>query len=132
MVLVAAGQIFIHQSQSGVSFLNTYASFTEEKSRATDMQRGLLKMSVLYCVRGAVVSCVSLVTYLNGVALEEDVAASLAIFLGNMYAALNQCVYVVNHVRADRRRAAQRRMLQLLKLRSAQIQQQHTHRRYQE
>jgi hypothetical protein len=122
LVLVAAGQtIMIYKSKIGVSFLNTQSSLTrEEDARVTDMHEGVLKMSVLYCVRGAVLSCVSLVTYLNGVALEENVAAALAIFLLNLNAVLNPCVYVVNHVRADRRWETQRRMLQLLRLRTAQ------------
>jgi hypothetical protein len=123
LVLVAAGQtIIIYKSQAGaVSFLNTQSSLTREgDARVTDMHQGVFKLSVLYCVRGAMLSCASLVTYLNDVAVEEDVAAALATFLLNLNAVFNPCVYVVNHVRADRRRETQRRMLQLLKLRTAQ------------
>jgi hypothetical protein len=125
MVLVAASQIIICKAQSGVSFLNTPASDTEGHSRVADMHQGVFKISVLFCVRGAVLSSANLVVYLNDVAVDEDVAASLAIFLGNMYTALNPCVYVVNHARADRTREAQRRMMQLLKQRTAQIEREH-------
>jgi hypothetical protein len=67
-----------------------------------------------------VLSGASLVTYLGGVFVEEDVAANLAVFVLQLNAALNPCLYIASRVMADRRRETQRKLLLLLKRQALQ------------
>jgi hypothetical protein len=126
-VLVVVGQSLACKPWKGSSVQNKPACNAGNQTRAADMAHGVLKVVVLHCVCGAVLSCANLGTYLGHVTEEEDTAADLAVFLLHLNAALNPCVYVVNHAMASRRRAAHGKLPQLLKLREAQRARGHTH-----
>jgi hypothetical protein len=106
--VVCLGQVFIYLSLPQTSLLSV-------SSVEDDLTRVFFKLAVTDCVRGAVLSCAGLITYMGDVVMEEDVAAGLAIFILPLNAALNPCLHVVERIRADRSRATQRKLLAQLK-----------------
>jgi Leucine-rich repeat (LRR) protein len=123
-VFVALGLLFIYKLSLNASsplppHPTLLACVSEDTARQRDMPNGVFKLVVTDCARAGMLGCVSLVTYVGDVAVEEDVAAHLSIALLQLHAALSPCLYVLSHVMAERRRETQRRLLQLLTLRKA-------------
>jgi hypothetical protein len=111
VTLVITGLILILRSSPPSSVLETLSTNDE-------LTRVFVKMAVTDFLRVGVLSCVSLLAYLDCVAVDEHAAASLVIFVLQLSSALNPCVYLSSRVLADRKREDQRKLLQLLKRRA--------------
>jgi hypothetical protein len=83
-----------------------------------DLSGAFSKLAVTHCVRGAVLSLAGLMAYLGTVTVEEDTAATLAVFVLPLNAALNPCLYAASRAMAHQRHKAHRRILAALKRRT--------------
>jgi hypothetical protein len=80
----------------------------EASSEHRDVVLGLVEVAAMECVRGAIVACAGLLSYLGKVEVDEELAAMLAIDVLPLSAALNPCVYIMSRVMADRTRHRKR------------------------
>jgi hypothetical protein len=92
-----------------------HTSVLETPSTNDELTRVFIKIAVTDCVRLGILVCASLLSYLGHVTVNEHVAASLAIFVLQLHSALNPCVYLLSHLKADQTRKNQGKLLQLLK-----------------
>jgi hypothetical protein len=112
LLLVSAGQTWLYRrAHSDKSRLTT------AHCEALRFARQFRQVAVTNSVCWAVVGCVTLWSLVSKEAVNEEVAAAMAIFLHPVNAALNPCLYVMSKVLEDRRLQRDARLMQLLKSR---------------
>jgi hypothetical protein len=112
LLLVSAGQIWLYRRAH-----SDKSRLTIAHCEALRLARQFRQVAVTNSVCWAVVGCVTLWSLVSRVAVNEEVAAAVAILLHPVNAALNPCLYVMSKVLENRRLQRDARLMQLLKSR---------------